>query len=209
MNVFKRYGMVIYDVTFSFCLAILGSILLTIPIYRVLLWIKPLGEAVHLTTIETMATYLELVRFILIPFYPFKMTLLPSSAGAISHFYEVKNIFQIVLGLFILLLASYPKIRKKSNAWKDLMGSIRVLTYLKYGLMIGVGLIVLFFDHFFILFHQVLFRNDDWLFNPYTDPVIYILPPELFLIAFMLGFAILLLVLQYRISMYRIELSKE
>ena len=209
MDVFKRYGLVIYDVTFIFCLAILCATLLTIPIYRVLLWLFPLGEVVHLTTAETMTTYLELVRFILIPFYPFKMTFLSSSSAAVSHFYEVKIIFQIVLGLFILLLASYPKIRKKSNAWEDLMGSIRLLTYLKYGLIMVVGLVGLFFDQFFILFHQILFRNDNWLFNPQTDPVIYILPPELFLIAFLIGFALLLLVLQYRISMYRCELSNE
>lgn len=89
------------------------------------------------------------------------------------------------------------------------MGSIRLLTYLKYGLIMVVGLVGLFFDQFFILFHQILFRNDNWLFNPQTDPVIYILPPELFLIAFLIGFALLLLVLQYRISMYRCELSNE
>lgn len=208
MKVFKRYGMVLYDVTFSLCLAILSATLLTIPIYRVLLWLNPLGEAVHLTAAETMTTFLELIRFILIPFYPFKMTLLPSSSAAVSHFYEVKIILQIVLGLFTLLLATYRNIRRKSNAWEDLMLRIRVLTYLKYGLIMVVGLVGLFFDQFFVLFHQLLFRNDNWLFNPHTDPVIYILPPELFLIAFMLGFGILLLLLQYRISMYRCELSK-
>ncbi len=35
-------------------------------------------------------------------------------------------------------------------------------------------------DQFFVAFHSVLFRNDYWLFDPSTDPVILVLPDAFF-----------------------------
>ena len=47
------------------------------------------------------------------------------------------------------------------------------------------------FNNFFTLFHQVLFVGDNtWLFDPAKDPVIWILPEEFFMHAFIL-FALL------------------
>ena len=47
------------------------------------------------------------------------------------------------------------------------------------------------FNNFFTLFHQVLFVGDStWLFDPAKDPVIWILPEEFFMHAFIL-FALL------------------
>jgi integral membrane protein (TIGR01906 family) len=37
------------------------------------------------------------------------------------------------------------------------------------------------FDKTFILFHQIAFSNNDWYFDPLTDPVILILPHSFFL----------------------------
>ncbi|HCM13569.1 MAG TPA: TIGR01906 family membrane protein, partial [Lachnospiraceae bacterium] len=38
------------------------------------------------------------------------------------------------------------------------------------------------FDTSFVIFHKLLFfNNNDWLFNPVTDPVINILPETYFL----------------------------
>ena len=36
-------------------------------------------------------------------------------------------------------------------------------------------------DRAFVLFHQVVFRNDLWIFDPAEDPVITILPDTFFL----------------------------
>ena len=40
------------------------------------------------------------------------------------------------------------------------------------------------FEDFFIVFHEVLFRNDDWIFDPNLDPIINTLPSEYFLACF-------------------------
>ena len=45
------------------------------------------------------------------------------------------------------------------------------------------------FDSFFTYFHQLLFPGDtSWVFDPLVDPVIYILPEDLFLHCFVLFF---------------------
>lgn len=47
-------------------------------------------------------------------------------------------------------------------------------------LLIGVG-VTLFWDRFFVFFHEVLFPNDYWVFSPKSDPVILLLPDTYFL----------------------------
>ena len=42
------------------------------------------------------------------------------------------------------------------------------------------------FEHLFITFHQLVFSNDYWLFNPKLDPIINILPESFFMHCFML-----------------------
>jgi len=58
-------------------------------------------------------------------------------------------------------------------------------------LVLGVLAFLIGFNSFFTLFHQVLFAGDNtWMFDPAKDPVIWILPEEFFMHAFIL-FALL------------------
>ncbi|MEN4358189.1 TIGR01906 family membrane protein, partial [Streptococcus pyogenes] len=55
-----------------------------------------------------------------------------------------------------------------------------------FPLMIGLMASFIGFEHFFTLFHQVLFVGDSsWLFDPLKDPVIWILPEVFFLHCFL------------------------
>jgi integral membrane protein (TIGR01906 family) len=47
------------------------------------------------------------------------------------------------------------------------------------------------FDTFFIKFHELFFSNDDWLFNPATDPIINVLPEQFFMYCFILFFILI------------------
>ena len=42
-------------------------------------------------------------------------------------------------------------------------------------------LVAIDWERFFVTFHKLAFRNDFWLFDPATDPVILILPDTYFL----------------------------
>ena len=103
-----------------------------------------------------------------------------SQEGAI-HFREVKRIFDgiwIVFALtggislvYLLKTARQPKRR----FW--LCSGI-----LSLGIPAVLGALVAWkWDWFFVTFHRLVFRNDYWLFDPATDPVINILPDTYFM----------------------------
>lgn len=106
---------------------------------------------------------------------------LPYSQSAISHFAEVKVLFNIIYiaGAVSLLFCIISfLIKSKNNEYE----------YLKYCGIISVILpliVVVFsvinFDKMFILFHKLVFNNDDWLFDPVTDPIINMLPETYFM----------------------------
>ena len=91
-----------------------------------------------------------------------------SSAAGLHHFIK-KVVKKGFLGLYRLAF---------------LVISLLPLVFAGLAFMIG-------FNNFFTLFHQVLFAGDNtWMFDPTKDPVIWILPEEFFMHAFIL-FALL------------------
>ena len=52
---------------------------------------------------------------------------------------------------------------------------LELLCYFLYG-----------FDRFFVAFHEVLFRDNSWLFDPATDPIISVLPEQFFMHSFLI-----------------------
>lgn len=106
---------------------------------------------------------------------------LAASASGLSHFAEVKVIFQIAyyflaIGTPILILFLVLKLRK--GTYQFLRTSI--ITALLLPTITALGC-CLNFNKTFTLMHQIFFRNNDWIFDPVTDPVILILPEEFFL----------------------------
>lgn len=54
----------------------------------------------------------------------------------------------------------------------------KVLSILPIGV---VFVLIAGFNYWFVLFHHIAFGNNDWLFDPRTDPIIYVLPETFFL----------------------------
>jgi len=106
---------------------------------------------------------------------------LPASPEGLQHFTEVKNIFvslyYIAIITFILsLVIIIYKARKRDKSYL-LVSSITVLVL---PLIVAIGCAINF-DAAFIIFHKIFFRNNYWLFDSVTDPVITILPDTFFL----------------------------
>jgi integral membrane protein (TIGR01906 family) len=40
--------------------------------------------------------------------------------------------------------------------------------------------VTLAWDRFFVVFHKIFFRNDYWIFDEASDPIIKVLPDEFF-----------------------------
>lgn len=100
------------------------------------------------------------------------------------HFYEVKKIFlNIYLLVFIIVMillirAIYYRYKKIPLKWPSLLnkganGLIIIIVFL-------ASVIATNFSKAFVIFHKIFFNNDYWIFDEKTDPIISVLPEELF-----------------------------
>ncbi|MDR0964538.1 MAG: TIGR01906 family membrane protein [Clostridium sp.] len=116
---------------------------------------------------------------------------LPASPNGLYHFEEVKRIFMVFqIGLPIALLLSVAGIILLR---KTKLLCLKYATFLALGIpaLLGTGAI-LFWDQFFVLFHEMVFANDYWIFSASTDPIIMLLPDVYFMHCALLILAIVL-----------------
>ncbi len=116
-----------------------------------------------------------------------------STSGRI-HFEEVKRIFEaiqmicVISGLMTLIAGIY---RIKQHEYRFL----RLTSLSSVGIPLVIGFFAAIdFNKAFILFHQIVFRNDCWIFDETTDPVITILPETFFMHCLMLIIGIVLVI---------------
>lgn len=122
----------------------------------------------------------------------FKLPTLASSNEGKIHFEEVRDIFQAVKLLTIItgiisIVGGILQIRKRE--FKFLRNSSILIIILPVLLAIPIAID---FNKCFVLFHEIMFSNDYWIFNPLLDPVINILPEAFFM---HMGVAILIFML--------------
>ena len=116
-----------------------------------------------------------------------------SSASGLSHFAEVKQLFNVIYIAGIVCLAvcilSFI-IKKKNNETRYLLvaGIVALVVPLLF-----IILALINFNALFTLFHMLVFNNADWLFDPVADPVINILPEAFFMQCGMLIAAIVII----------------
>ncbi len=118
---------------------------------------------------------------------------LTASKSGLQHFEEVKDIFTAFYILAATSLAAVVCIILYKAKRRD-------ISYLPVSAVTAVllpsilsALIMINFDRAFLLFHKLFFKNDLWLFDPTTDPVITILPDTFFLhCAMMIIFLVIL-----------------
>lgn len=120
------------------------------------------------------------------------------------HFEEVRNIFQVIKKIFYLsgiisILGIILSIKNKNMKFLRTTSIMTILLPVITSIPIAIN-----FNYFFIKFHQIVFSNDYWIFDPNIDPVINILPQDVF---FHIGILILVIVLMISILLqifYRI-----
>lgn len=160
------------------------TILLSIPLFSLVVKGEHLTEVAQMSQQTLVHNFNSLMGYMLNPFQnKLAMPDFPSSSSGLKHFAEVKKLFMIDLLLSILLLPAIIRFRKQKLALFfrhgiRLMMIVPVILAL-FALMIG-------FDNFFIYFHQIIFRDNSWIFNPITDPIIDVLPEIYFMYAFII-----------------------
>ena len=108
-----------------------------------------------------------------------------SVAGRI-HFQEVKTIFEVIqvsmlISGIISIILLIKRFKEKEYRFLRLTEIITILIPSILGFLVAID-----FDQAFIIFHKLFFRNDFWIFDYQTDPVITILPETFFMHCFIL-----------------------
>lgn len=126
-----------------------------------------------------------------------------SETGRI-HFVEVKRIFEVIQVLFIVtgLASLFILIKQKHEIiYLKLASILTIAIPTVIGLLASID-----FDMAFVIFHKIFFRNDYWIFDYRTDPVIMILPQDFFMHCFIM---IVILIIAGSIVAYLVYKKKE
>lgn len=112
------------------------------------------------------------------------------------HFEEVRNIFQVVKKVFYIsgLISVLGIILSIKNKNIKFLNTASIMTIL-LPIITAIPLMINF-NYFFIKFHEAVFSNDYWIFDPNIDPVINMLPQDVF---FHIGILILAIILMISI----------
>lgn len=184
----------IFDLTLAL-FTITSAVMVTIVASNLIFWLDAhylqLDLVVNLSQKQIWHNYQQVLDYLTRPWISkLKMTNFYSSASGLEHFREVKILFILALVVWILCLILLTWWWKKSQ--------LQTLTVINNRFIMGLGLIFVVvaflaaidFDDIFIAFHRLLFRNNDWLFDPNTDPIIKILPDTFFAHCFLFAFVV-------------------
>lgn len=186
----------------SLSLAIITTLLTSPIIYRLANQFFHWQDQVGISQESLLDNYQRMIDYLIFPAYTaLELPDFSFSTGGLQHFAEVKLLFQLtmVVGIVCIILSGFTIYHLRHRK--------RKVPYLKYWLKgaFVLPLLLLFvffiaFDQVFISFHHLLFRNDLWLFDPLTDPIIQVLPQFFFMILFIVTiiyYAIYLLAIQW------------
>ncbi|MFS1663718.1 TIGR01906 family membrane protein [Streptococcus sp. zg-JUN1979] len=170
-------------------LAVVVTIYLAWLVYPIEIGALHIRDSVALSTTSIRENFNQLLSYLTNPVVAIlEMEDFPSSESGLKHFADVKALFMIAQGVFLALaIPSFYFLKKEITAAR--LALYLPLWRLMALIPLGLALVafVIGFDQFFTLFHQIFFLGDDsWLFNPLTDPVIYILPESFFMHCFIL-----------------------
>lgn len=168
-----------------------------------------LNNVVNLSKEDIMLDYKNLLNYLQNPFNKKLMfnNFIMSKNGEI-HFFEVKRIFLFIylaISVILFITLIYILIKKINNKklyiYKDLnYGANTLIVFI----CILAFSMYLDFSKAFIIFHKIFFRNNYWIFDESLDPIIKVLPEEVFIIyAIVILILILVFIVAYKIYYYK------
>ncbi len=178
-----------------FVFILTGVIALTIlatPIYEFALAHLNIPERVGMSHNQIMENYYAVLEYLHVPWIE---TLVfpdfPVSKNGAFHFWEVKRLFYMN---YFLLFASaigsffYLKKLNQVGGWWRLVNPFKIAIFVPFILLF---ILAIDFNAMFVVFHEILFNNDAWIFNAATDPIITVLPQEFFMYCFIFAFLLI------------------
>lgn len=166
--------------------------ILAVPLFKFSLTHLDVPSSVGISLEKIMDNYYILLEYLHFPWIDrLNLPNFPVSESGAFHFYEVKRLFYVNYGLlFLSTIGSglyLHKLKKIAGFWR----LRRVFKRAIFVPFIVLFVIAIDFDWLFVIFHQIAFNNDAWLFNPVTDPIINVLTQEFFMYSFILAFSLI------------------
>lgn len=191
----------IFMTFYMLIVSLLGAILLVFNctyIYKICIEIFNLESKSNISKNLLMGDYKKIISYVTNPFTKkLEFDNFNMSAQGEFHFFEVKNIVFVVEIIFIVLLVLgiILFLLKRKRRFKFPIRSLNYFFYFTI-IIIGILLILIYFDFSYVFdkFHEMLFNNDYWVFNPNTDPIIKVLPEEFFMFCGVIILSITLIV---------------
>lgn len=199
--------MIMAGIAFILSFSIAAPILIR-PLYTARIDAMHLEEMSGLTKDQIVEAYNQVLDFCIGKTSQFSAGILPYSESGASHFADCRRLFildfqVLAVSAALLLLnglihlfmdrkkrkaageagrpsgsiAVYQPARLGSKGWPFYSGLIMLILAAILGILSAID-----FERLFLFLHGVLFPGKtNWIFDPDTDPVINILPPEFFL----------------------------
>ena len=177
-------SVVVLTITFS-----IGLPIYVRPFYYAHIDALDMPETYGIEKEEIIEAYDEVLDFLTLEGREFGAGILPFSEEGKNHFVDCKVLFDLNRNALIIALAVFIILSLFNK-----IGVIRLAKPLglSLGFFSGLLTLVLFaglgvvvaqdFSKAFTIFHQIFFPGkDNWLFNPYTDPIIFFMPQEFFM----------------------------
>lgn len=177
-------SVVVLTITFS-----IGLPIYVRPFYYAHIDALDMPETYGIEKEEIIEAYDEVLDFLTLEGREFGAGILPFSEEGKNHFVDCKVLFDLNRNALIIALAVFIILSLFNK-----IGVIRLVRPLglSLGFFSGLLTLVLFaglgvvvaqdFSKAFTIFHQIFFPGkDNWLFNPYTDPIIFFMPQEFFM----------------------------
>lgn len=197
MNISKAGHAVNRAVTAVFVIALFAFLLsfaISLPIlnrwfYYIQIDTLNLEQASGHTYAEIKEAFDEIMDYLLLPGREFGEGVFPYSEEGAAHFMDCKPLFVLDValagasaGVLIIILAlHFTKTIRLCSAKGHSAAFYTAIAAVVVPIVLGC-LIALDFNRAFEIFHAILFPGkDNWLFNPRTDPIIYVLPTQFFM----------------------------
>ncbi|EKQ57854.1 MULTISPECIES: TIGR01906 family membrane protein [unclassified Clostridium] len=174
------------------------AVLNTTIVYRYAIEKYELNKYTGLSTEALMDNYKRVINYVQNPFdKELVLNNVPMSEFGRIHFFEVKRIFvalYIISIVFVLIMIFKLITNKNKDLGKrlieDFNGSMNIAALIFIFVSIAAAID---FSKTFYFFHKIFFRNNYWIFDPATDPIINALPEEFFMTELILVVALLII----------------
>ncbi|WP_461225796.1 TIGR01906 family membrane protein [Lacticaseibacillus suihuaensis] len=168
--------------------AIWLTILLSFALFPLFVHLDHLQDVAGMGMGKLYHNYVQLMGYLHLPWEThLHMSDFPVSVHGARHFRDVKHLFLLDIAICIVTGPIAVRFLAKLRRVKERYRLVRPFQIGAVAPLVLGALMSLNFDAVFVAFHKIMFRNNDWLFNPVTDPIILVLPEDFFLACFALA----------------------